>query len=218
MPQVGKSHADRTYRHLHDIHRACCLHGFLQASERERKPLRYGPVQLSVNLLSPCIQWCDHHGRILDDERLLVCRGEFARDDGQGRRCSECLYQEIGKVPEAAPPSLVLAAIGLSASIVTALLLPGKIYEYITTAAGILQMYNWSFIIISAYKILKVKTQDMVLGNRHRSSVGRRNRDDHGKEHPARFFVSLILAAIVAVVTLIMVKVWNRMQTNTINN
>jgi len=61
-------------------------------------------------------------------------------------------------------PSLVLAAVGLSASIVTALLLPGKIYEYITTAAGILQMYNWSFIIISAYKILKVKIQDLVLG------------------------------------------------------
>lgn len=45
----------------------------------------------------------------------------------------------------------------INASIVTALLLPGKIYEYITTAAGILILFNWSFIIISALRILKIK-------------------------------------------------------------
>ncbi|MRX53026.1 transporter [Bacillus sp. HMSC76G11] len=52
-------------------------------------------------------------------------------------------------------PSLALASIGLVASIVTALLLPGKIYEYITTAAGILLLYNWFFIIISFLKLMK---------------------------------------------------------------
>ena len=31
--QVRKSHAHRTDRDLHDIHRACCLHGFLQTLE-----------------------------------------------------------------------------------------------------------------------------------------------------------------------------------------
>ncbi|MEH7443838.1 amino acid permease [Bacillus sp. JJ1122] len=54
-------------------------------------------------------------------------------------------------------PSLLLAVVGLIASIVTALLLPGKIYEYITTAAGILILYNWAFIILSALKILEMK-------------------------------------------------------------
>ena len=54
-------------------------------------------------------------------------------------------------------PSLTLATIGLIASIVTALLLPGKIYEYITTAAGILILFNWSFIILSALRILENK-------------------------------------------------------------
>ena len=54
-------------------------------------------------------------------------------------------------------PSLCLATIGLIASIVTALLLTGKIYKYITIAAGILILFNWSFIIISALRILKIK-------------------------------------------------------------
>ncbi len=52
-------------------------------------------------------------------------------------------------------PSLGLGAAGLLVSIITALLLPGKIYEYITTAAGILILYNWAFIIISSFKTLK---------------------------------------------------------------
>ncbi|ENH95832.1 amino acid permease-associated protein [Gracilibacillus halophilus YIM-C55.5] len=52
-------------------------------------------------------------------------------------------------------PSLALATVGLIASIVTALLLPEKIYEYMTTAAGILLLYNWSFIVLSALVVLE---------------------------------------------------------------
>lgn len=37
------------------------------------------------------------------------------------------------------------------------LVLPGKIYEYITTSAGILLLYNWAFIILSSFKILENK-------------------------------------------------------------
>jgi L-asparagine transporter-like permease len=51
--------------------------------------------------------------------------------------------------------SLSLGAAGLLASVITALLVPGKIYEYITTAAGILLLYNWLFIIISSLKVLE---------------------------------------------------------------
>ncbi|WP_456277968.1 amino acid permease [Bacillus sp. AK128] len=61
-------------------------------------------------------------------------------------------------------PSLGLATIGLIASIITAFLLPGKIYEYITTAAGILILLNWAFIIISGLRILKVKAGGKFLG------------------------------------------------------
>lgn len=60
-------------------------------------------------------------------------------------------------------PSLALAVVGLIASIITALLLPGKIYEYITTAAGILILFNWSFIIISSLKILEMKAWNKII-------------------------------------------------------
>jgi L-asparagine transporter-like permease len=59
------------------------------------------------------------------------------------------------KFKELPLPAMGLGAAGLLASIITALLLPGRIYEYITTAAGILLLFNWLFIIISAMKILK---------------------------------------------------------------
>ncbi|MBS4174099.1 amino acid permease [Bacillus sp. FJAT-49736] len=60
-------------------------------------------------------------------------------------------------------PSLGLATAGLLMSIITALLLPGKIYEYITTAAGILLLFNWFFIVISAYRLLKLKKWEITL-------------------------------------------------------
>ena len=62
--------------------------------------------------------------------------------------------KKIKKFKSLPLPSLGLASLGLLASIITALLLPGKIYEYITTAAGILLLYNWFFIIISSFRIL----------------------------------------------------------------
>jgi L-asparagine transporter-like permease len=65
--------------------------------------------------------------------------------------------KKLNKFKHLPLPSLALAALGLLASVITALLLPGKIYEYITTAAGILLLYNWFFIIISSFRILEFK-------------------------------------------------------------
>jgi L-asparagine transporter-like permease len=62
--------------------------------------------------------------------------------------------KKLKKFQQLPLPSLGLAIIGLIASIITALLLPGKIYEYITTAAGILILFNWAFILLSALKLL----------------------------------------------------------------
>lgn len=64
--------------------------------------------------------------------------------------------KNLKKFKELPLPSLGLATFGLIASIVSALLLPGTIYEYITTAAGILILFYWSFIIISAHSILEI--------------------------------------------------------------
>ncbi|MFB4169630.1 amino acid permease [Virgibacillus sp. JSM 102003] len=107
-------------------------------------------------------------------------------------------------------PSLGLGALGLLVSVVTALLLPGKIYEYITTAAGILLLYNWSFIIISSFSILTEKKMldkvisligltlilCAVIGTLMDESI-----------RPG-FYISLIFVSIIGIVTLIMRKRW----------
>jgi L-asparagine transporter-like permease len=120
--------------------------------------------------------------------------------------------KKLKKFKELPLPSLTLATIGLIASIVTALLLPGKIYEYITTAAGILILFNWSFIILSALRILENKIWGKisaiigiililaaVSGTLMEKSIR------------MGFFVSLIVVAMIGIVALIMQKkVWGK--------
>ncbi|SFJ86842.1 amino acid/polyamine/organocation transporter, APC superfamily [Halobacillus dabanensis] len=109
-------------------------------------------------------------------------------------------------------PSLGLGAIGLMASVITALLLPDKTYEYITTAAGILLLYNWTFIILSSFRILKetkmfakiVSIVGLILilaaisGTLVEESI-----------RPG-LFISLLLTAIIAGVTFIMSRKWKK--------
>ncbi|WP_339310684.1 amino acid permease [Paenibacillus sp. FSL M7-0896] len=54
--------------------------------------------------------------------------------------------------------ALCLIAGGLTGAVIMALLLPGKVYEYITTAAGLMILYNWAFILLSSAKLLKPST------------------------------------------------------------
>ncbi|MBM4761983.1 amino acid permease [Bacillus sp. B15-48] len=61
------------------------------------------------------------------------------------------------KVPHFA---LSLTILGLIASIVLALAMPDRIYEYLTTAAGLMLMYNWLFLLFSYKKIIKLTTFD----------------------------------------------------------
>ena len=120
--------------------------------------------------------------------------------------------KKLKKFKELPLPSLTLATIGLIASIVTALLLPGKIYEYITTAAGILILFNWSFIILSALRILENKIWGKisamigiililaaVSGTLMEKSIR------------MGFFVSLIVVVMIGIAALIMQKkVWGK--------
>lgn len=57
-------------------------------------------------------------------------------------------------------PSLALTAGGLAASIIISLIFPGKIYEYITTAAGLMLLYTWFLILLSFWKLMKVGAWD----------------------------------------------------------
>jgi L-asparagine transporter-like permease len=52
--------------------------------------------------------------------------------------------------------SLLLTVFSMAVSVVTALLLPKKVYEYIATAGGLMLLFSWSFMLISAWKLLKL--------------------------------------------------------------
>lgn len=115
--------------------------------------------------------------------------------------------KKIKKMKNLPLPSLGLATIGLILSIVTALLLPGKIYEYITTAAGILILYNWGFIILSSFRLLKEKMIDKVFGVIGLLLlVAAISGTVVEKEIRPGFFASLALVAIIAFVTMKVTK------------
>jgi L-asparagine transporter-like permease len=108
-------------------------------------------------------------------------------------------------------PSLGLAVVGLLASIITALILPGKIYEYITTAAGILILFNWAFIIISAFRILDVRMGEKILAFLGialiLAAVSGTVVDSTIRNG---FFVSFLFVGLIGLVTFILQKkVWN---------
>lgn len=50
--------------------------------------------------------------------------------------------------------AIALTAAGMTLSIVFSIMMPGKIYEYITTAAGLMLLYNWMFILITSGRLL----------------------------------------------------------------
>lgn len=107
-------------------------------------------------------------------------------------------------------PSLGLGTAGLLVSIITALLLPGKIYEYITTAAGILLLYNWSFIILSSFSVIKERKRL----DKFASIVGlvllfcAVSGTLMEKSIRPGFLISLLFVSVIGIVTFIMNKRW----------
>ncbi|RSL34071.1 amino acid permease [Salibacterium salarium] len=59
-------------------------------------------------------------------------------------------------------PALGLTVIGMIFSIIFSLLLPEKIFEYITTAAGLMLIYNWFFILLYSKRLLEMKGFDHI--------------------------------------------------------
>ncbi|AFH64707.1 amino acid permease [Paenibacillus caseinilyticus] len=100
---------------------------------------------------------------------------------------------------------------GLAVSVVTALLMPESVYEYVTTAAGLMLLYNWTFILVTSGRLLKLSGW----GQTKRWSgillialavVGTLF---HETSRPG-FFISLGFVAVISVVTLIMRRVWKK--------
>ena len=119
--------------------------------------------------------------------------------------------KKIKKFKSLPIPSLGLASLGLLASIITALLLPGKIYEYITTAAGILLLYNWFFIIISSFRILTFTFWNKLLAFIGLTLIlAAISGTLLEKEIRPGFFVSLLFVLIIFLVCMKMKKGWKK--------
>ncbi|MGN7764346.1 amino acid permease [Paenibacillus sp. 22594] len=110
-----------------------------------------------------------------------------------------------GKYPLLA---MCLISVGLIAAIVMSLLLPGKVYEYITTAAGLMLLYNWAFILLSSGKLLQAAklsgfkrwTGLVLIGAAVTGTLF------HKLSRPG-FYISLLLVALIAASDLIVHKV-----------
>lgn len=107
--------------------------------------------------------------------------------------------------------ALGLTAAGLIVSIVLSLLMPGKIYEYLTTAAGLMLLYNWFFILISAGRNLELTTWGQL--KRYTGMMlillAVSGTLFHATSRPG-FWISLGFIAVIAAVVLIMQSIWRK--------
>ena len=108
-------------------------------------------------------------------------------------------------------PAIALTSTGLVLSIVTSLLLPGKVYEYITTAAALMLLYNWLFILIMYHRLVEPTTADkvkrvigmiLVLGAVSGTLF-------HKTSRPG-FFISLGFLAVIGIVVFFLNKKWKK--------
>lgn len=110
--------------------------------------------------------------------------------------------------------ALSLTLAGMIISITVALVLPGKAYEYITTAGGLMLLYTWLYILFASRKLLKQNAWGhiklwiaaalllvAVLGTLF------------DKDSRPGFFVSLAFIAAIGAVTLFMRKHWHTKKT-----
>ncbi|NRD76364.1 amino acid permease [Bacillus sp. BRMEA1] len=107
--------------------------------------------------------------------------------------------------------TLILTMLGITASVVSALFMPNNIYEYLTTAAGLMLLYNWIFILASSMRMLKLG-----MGGKMKYLIGAvliliavSGTLFHETSRPG-FFISLAFVGIIGGITFIMNLKWGR--------
>ena len=108
-------------------------------------------------------------------------------------------------------PAIALTSTGLVLSIVTSLLLPEKVYEYITTAAALMLLYNWLFILIMYHRLIEPTTADKVKRVIGMILVAAAVSGTlfHETSRPG-FFISLVFLAVIGIVVLLLRKKWKK--------
>lgn len=106
-----------------------------------------------------------------------------------------------------------VTAVALGGSILLALLLPEKMYEYVTTAAGLMLMYNWIFILFTAGSLLELGGWEQVKrwGSTGIILLAVSGTMFHDKSRPG-LWISLGLVALIGGITLLMRRVWDRIK------
>ncbi|QGQ99658.1 amino acid permease [Paenibacillus psychroresistens] len=129
-------------------------------------------------------------------------------EDGDAPKCFINNKQPKGKIPI---PVLGLTAAGLLVSILMALWMPKHIFEHVATAAGLVLLYTWSFILISAPKVIKLSTAAKIKGIFALVLMGIAVSGTGivASSRPG-LWVSLLLVAVIASVTLIMNRKWKQ--------
>lgn len=101
-------------------------------------------------------------------------------------------------------PAIVLTAGVTIVSIILSLLMPGRIYEHFTTAAGLMLLYNWVFILGSYGRLIKLTTKDHIkrfLGFLF-IAIAVIGTTFHPTSRPG-FFVSVLFVLLIGVLTLV---------------
>ncbi|RLL40605.1 amino acid permease [Oceanobacillus piezotolerans] len=120
------------------------------------------------------------------------------------------IFSKKGKLAVSLP-SLGLLIIGIAGSIIMSLVLPGKIYTYVTTAAGLMLLYNWLMIILSARKLDDINLKERMkyyLGIAL-LAAGVSGTMLDGTNRPG-LFISLGIVGLIGIVAYFMNKKWKK--------
>ena len=131
----------------------------------------------------------------------------------QGHDAPHFLAKTVMKAT--ALPAILVTITAITATIILSLLMPGKIYEYLTTAAGLMLLYNWFFILgaynrlleLSFFAKLKRALGFLIILT---AIVGT---SLHQISRPG-FYVSLLFIVTIAGITLIMMHFWKKNKTD----
>lgn len=108
-------------------------------------------------------------------------------------------------------PALALTAVVLMMSIIASRLLPSNVYEYVTTAAGMMILYNWLFILTMSHRIFEPTKGDKV--KRYIAYillvVALSGTLADSTSRPG-FFISLGFLTIIAIVVFFLQKRWKK--------
>lgn len=106
-------------------------------------------------------------------------------------------------------PAIALTSVGLILSIVTSLLLPEKVYQYITTAAALMLLYNWLFILTMYQRLVEATKADKVkrVIGIILVSAAVSGALFHTTSRPG-FFISLGFLTVIAIIVLFLRKRW----------